>query len=59
MILGKLKGSGSMTVQAYRFSADKFTPAEAKAWLKEHDVDYIAFEPAENREMNARIRGEK
>lgn len=57
MILGKLKGSNTMTVQAYRFPADKYTVAEAKAWLKENDVKYILFEPASNQEMNRRIRG--
>lgn len=47
IILGKLKGGDdSMVVQAYRFDAEKFTPAQAKKWLKEHDVDYISFEEA-------------
>ncbi len=46
MIMGKLKGESTMTVQAYRFPKDKFTPEEAKAWCKEHDIKYISFEPA-------------
>ena len=33
-------------VQAYRFAKAKFTAAEAKAWLKAHDVKWILFEPA-------------
>jgi len=41
------------TVQAYRFSKAKFTAAEAKAWLKDHDVKYIRFEPAKEKEAGA------
>ena len=33
-------------LQAIRFSADKFTADEAKAWLKEHDYKPISFEAA-------------
>jgi hypothetical protein len=46
LILGQLKGQDSMIVQAYRFSVDQFTPEEAKAWLEDHKVVYIKFEPA-------------
>jgi len=47
LIMGKLKGGdGAMVAQAYRFSVDNFTVAEAKAWCKKHDVKYILFEPA-------------
>jgi len=47
IIIGKLKGGdGSMVVQAYRFDAEKFTPAQAKKWLNDHDIDYILFEEA-------------
>ena len=35
-----------MQTQAYRFSKRQFTPEEAKAWLKKHDISYISFEPA-------------
>ena len=38
-------------VQAYRFSKDKFTAAEAKAWLKSHDVKWIMFEARERRKV--------
>ena len=33
-------------VQAFRFKANKFTEAEAKAWLKDNDFKAILFEPA-------------
>jgi hypothetical protein len=33
-------------VQAIRFDKTKFTPAEAKAWLNEHDYKPVEFEPA-------------
>jgi len=42
----KTDPSGSGKPQAYRFPKDKFTVAQAKAWLKEHDITYILFEPA-------------
>lgn len=45
---GPLKSdpSGSGKPQAYRFPKAKFTVAQAKAWLKEHDITYVLFEPA-------------
>jgi ATP-dependent Clp protease protease subunit len=45
---GPLKSNpkGSIEDQAYRFPADKFTVAEAKKWLKDHDIHYILFEKA-------------
>jgi len=46
IILGILKSNDKWETQAYRFKADKFTVAEAKKWLKDHDVKYISFEPA-------------
>ncbi len=49
MIMGKKKGGGDkapMETQSYRFDKDKFTPAQAKAWLKDHDVSCLSFEPA-------------
>jgi len=33
-------------LQAVRFDREKFTAAEAKAWLKEHDMKPTGFEPA-------------
>lgn len=53
IIIGKLKGGdGSMVVQAYRFDASKFTAEEAKKWLKDHDVKYIDFEPAKEKQSS-------
>ena len=60
LIIGKLKvtplkkpkkGVGSRqrdatTVQAYRFPKKRFTPAQAKAWLKKYKIKYTLFEPA-------------
>ncbi len=43
---GPLEAGGDATAQAYRFPKDKFTVAQAKAWLKEHKIKYILFEPA-------------
>lgn len=37
-ILGRLKGETTMTLQSVRFAAATFTPAQARAWLKEHDL---------------------
>lgn len=45
-IVGRLKGQKTTTVQAYRFDKDKFTAAEAKKWLSDHDAKPIEFEPA-------------
>lgn len=46
VILGRLKGQTTMSVQAYRFDKTIFTVAEAKDWLKRNKVDFISFEPA-------------
>ena len=45
-ILGKLKGQSTMTVQAFRFPKDKFTPEQARKWLADHNIKIILFEPA-------------
>lgn len=37
-------------LQAIRFDAGKFTAAEARAWLKDHDYQPILFEPATGKE---------
>ena len=47
---------GKSEVQAYRFDRKKFTPEQAKKWLKEHDVKVMTFEPASNETVNANIR---
>ncbi|GIV62996.1 MAG: hypothetical protein KatS3mg045_0335 [Bellilinea sp.] len=46
-IFGKLKGKESMSLQAIRFDAEKFTAEEARQWLKAHDYEPITFEEAE------------
>ena len=57
IIMGRLKGQQTMTAQSYRFSKDKFTAAQAKAWLKDHDVKNISFEEASgNEKANTAIR---
>jgi len=45
---GPLKSDpkGNAVTQAYRFPKDKFTVAQAKKWLKDHDIKYILFEEA-------------
>jgi len=56
IVMGRLKGSTSMTAQAYRFDRTKFTPEEARKWLEEHDVKFISFEAASNEKMDRLIR---
>jgi len=46
IIVGKLKGESSTTAQAYRFPKDKFSEAQCKEWLNNHDIKWIKFEPA-------------
>jgi len=41
---------GKTELQAIRFSANKFTPEEAKKWLEEHDYKTDGFEPAKKPE---------
>lgn len=52
IIVGKKESGGSMIVQAHRFSADKFTAAEAKKWLKDHDISCTEFEAASGKTNN-------
>lgn len=52
-IQGRLYGEDSMTIQTYRFDSSKFTPLEAKQWLKDHNIDYISFEEATNSQNNS------
>ena len=47
---------GKSEIQAYRFDRKKFTPAQAKKWLKDHDAKVMTFEDASNDEMNGAIR---
>ena len=46
IVIGKKPGSETTETQAYRFDKTKFTPAQARAWLKDHDIEFISFEPA-------------
>lgn len=43
-VVGKLKDDDKMTIQTYLFDIKKFTPSEAKTWLKDHDIKNIGFE---------------
>jgi hypothetical protein len=48
-VLYGIKGQGEdrvSEVQAVRFARDKFTPKQAREWLKEHDYQPIEFEEA-------------
>jgi ATP-dependent protease ClpP protease subunit len=51
IIIGKLDGGDKTETQTYRFDASKFTEAEVKQWLQDHDITYISFEAAKS-EMN-------
>ena len=42
----KTDPQGSGKPQSYRFPKTKFTPAEAKTWLKDNDIKFILFEDA-------------
>lgn len=42
----RLKDSTKWATQSYRFKKATFTAAEARAWLKEHDIHYTLFEAA-------------
>ncbi len=46
LILGKKTEDGPMETQAVRFDKDKFTPEEARKWLKDNDYSPISFESA-------------
>ena len=50
-VTGRLKGETSTTIQSYRFDREKFTVAQSKKWLRDHDITWILFEPAEPKEM--------
>lgn len=43
---------GESEIQAVRFDAQQFTPAEARAWLSDHDMDPIMFEEATGEERD-------
>lgn len=58
LILARLKGESALTAQSYRFDSDTFTASEAKAWLKEHDVEYTSLEVATGKEKKSAIAPE-
>lgn len=41
-----IKGNDPLVIQAIRFDASKFTPLQAKKWLKDNDFQPILFEDA-------------
>jgi len=52
-----ITNKGKAELQAIRFDKDKFSVAEAKEWLKEHDFKYIKFEPASKKKSNTKNVG--
>lgn len=52
---GPLKSapSGPSQTQSFRFDKTKYTPAEAKAWLRGHGHKWIKFEPAKTAAQSA------
>lgn len=48
IITGKLISEDVMAVQSYRFDISKFTAEQAKKWCKDHEVNFIDFEPSQN-----------
>ncbi len=47
IIIGKLKGEDTTTVQAYRFPVENYTEEEAKKWLEDNDIKDYSFEAAQ------------
>lgn len=37
-VMGKIKGSESMTIQSYRFPIEKYTEKEVKAWIEKNNI---------------------
>jgi len=52
-------GDGTVELQAIRFNADKFSPAEARAWLKEHDYPDNLEEASGEEEKKEEVVEEK
>jgi hypothetical protein len=46
-VLGRRGEGGPMTVQAYRFAIEEFTPGQARVWLGQHKLEPVLFEEAE------------
>lgn len=45
-IMGKKEMDGPMMMQAIRFDKDKFTPEQAKKWMRDHGYKMMNFEAA-------------
>lgn len=54
-ILG-IRADGGSEIQAIRFDRTKFTPAEARKWLADHDFSPILFEEATGEEATQEAR---
>ncbi len=52
-IWGVRKDNNKVELQAIRFDKTKFSVAQAKAWLKDHDYKPILFEPASEEDSMA------
>lgn len=48
LIYGRPRAGGAWAVQSVRLAAERFTAAEAREWLQEHDFATRGFEPAED-----------
>jgi hypothetical protein len=46
IVIQRRPGGKAMIVQAYRFDVKRFTIAQAKKWLRDHNVKFILFEKA-------------
>ena len=57
---GPLKSNpgGGTTAQTYRFPRTKFTVAQAKTWLRDHDIKWILFEPATGGSQETKGKGD-
>lgn len=49
---GKTGDDENTKAQTYRFPKSKFTVAQSKKWLKDHDIKTIRFEPAKEQNMD-------
>jgi len=47
--------SGESEIQAIRFDKTRYTPAQAKAWLADHDYEPIEFEEATGERMSEEV----
>jgi hypothetical protein len=58
-VIWGIKAGQPVKMQAIRFAREKFTAEEARAWLREHHLKSIAFEPALTVQTNAHsVQGE-